>query len=39
MRRFAVETVVDGLIILVIFLVMGLFSVAQPFPFGPELPP
>ena len=39
MRRFIVETVVDGLILLVLILVMGLFTVAQPFPFGPDSAP
>ncbi len=39
MRRFVVETVVDAVIILVIILVLGLFEVAQPFPFGLESAP
>jgi ubiquinone biosynthesis protein len=39
MRRFVVEAVVDAAILLVIILVMGVFSVAQPFPFGPNTAP
>ncbi len=39
MRRFVVETLVDGVIILVIILFLGLFKVAQPFPFGLESAP
>ena len=39
MRRFVVETVVDAVIILFIILVLGLFQVAQPFPFGLESAP
>ncbi len=39
MRRFIVETVVDGLILLVIILILGVFTVAQPFPFGAESAP
>jgi ubiquinone biosynthesis protein len=39
MRRFVVETLVDGVILLVIVLFLGLFQVAQPFPFGLESAP
>jgi ubiquinone biosynthesis protein len=39
MRRFIVETVVDGLVIFLIFVVMGLLKVPQPFPFGAESVP
>ena len=39
MRRFIVETVVDAVVILVIILFLGLFKVAQPFPFGLESAP
>jgi ubiquinone biosynthesis protein len=39
MRRFVVETLIDGVIILVIILFLGLFKVAQPFPFGLESAP
>ena len=39
MRRFVVETLVDGVIILVIILFLGLFQVAQPFPFGLDSAP
>ncbi len=39
MRRFVVETLVDVVIIVLIFLVMGLFTVAQPFPFGSDSAP
>jgi ubiquinone biosynthesis protein len=39
MRRFIVETVVDGLILVAIILFLGLFTVAQPFPFGTESAP
>ena len=39
MRRFIVETVIDAVIILVIVLFLGLFEVAQPFPFGLETAP
>ncbi len=34
MRRFIIEVVIDALILLVIILFLGIFSVAQPFPFG-----
>ena len=34
MRRFIVEVVIDALLLLFIALVLGVFSVAQPFPFG-----
>ena len=34
MRRFAVEVVLDALILLVIILVLGFIQVSQPFPFG-----
>ena len=37
MRRFIVEVVIDAIILGVIVLFLGLISVAQPFPFGPEL--
>ena len=37
--EFIVETVVDGLILLTLILLMGLFTVAQPFPFGPDSAP
>jgi ubiquinone biosynthesis protein len=39
LRRFIVETVIDAVIILVIVLFLGLFEVAQPFPFGLETAP
>ena len=39
MRRFVVETLVDGVIILAIILFLGLFTVAQPFPFGLDTAP
>ena len=39
MRRFVVETLVDGVIILLIILFLGLFKVAQPFPFGLDSAP
>ena len=39
MRRFIVEVVLDALILLVIVLVLGIFSVGQPFPFGPDSAP
>ncbi len=39
MRRFVVETLVDGVIILVIILFLGLFRVSQPFPFGLDSAP
>jgi ubiquinone biosynthesis protein len=39
MRRFVVETLIDGVIILVIILFLGLFKVAQPFPFGLDSAP
>jgi ubiquinone biosynthesis protein len=36
MRRFVVETLADAVVLLFISLFLGLFSVAQPFPFGPD---
>ena len=36
MRRFIVETIVDALILVVIILVLGIVTIPQPFPFGPE---
>ena len=39
MRRFVVEAVINAVILLVIILVLSLFSVAQPFPFGPDSAP
>ena len=36
MRRFIVEVVLDAFILLVIALLLGIFSVSQPFPFGPN---
>ena len=39
MRRFLVEVVLDALILLVIILFLGIISVAQPFPFGPDSAP
>ena len=39
MRRFIVETVIDAVVILVIILFLGLFTVSQPFPFGLESAP
>lgn len=39
MRRFIVEVVLDALILLVIILFLGIISVAQPFPFGPNSVP
>ena len=34
MRQFIVEVVIDALLLFFIILVLGVFSVAQPFPFG-----
>jgi ubiquinone biosynthesis protein len=39
MRRFLVETVVDGLVLVLIVLVLSLITVAQPFPFGTDRAP
>ena len=39
MRRFIVEVVLDALVLLFIALLLGIFSVGQPFPFGPDLGP
>jgi len=39
MRRFLVEVVIDVLILLVIVLLLGIISVAQPFPFGTSSAP
>ena len=39
MRRFIVEVVVDALLLFVIVLLLGIISVQQPFPFGPESAP
>jgi ubiquinone biosynthesis protein len=39
MRRFIVEVVVDALLLLVIVLLLGIISVQQPFPFGPDSAP
>src|SRR4051812_2268357 len=34
MRRFIVEVVIDALLLFFIALVLGIFSISQPFPFG-----
>ena len=39
MRRFIVETVVDGVVVFLIFVFLSLFKVPQPFPFGAESAP
>ena len=39
MRRFIVEVVIDALLLFFIALVLGVFSVSQPFPFGTESGP
>jgi ubiquinone biosynthesis protein len=39
MRRFIVEVLLDALILLVIILLLGVISVSQPFPFGPQSAP
>ena len=39
MRRFVVETVIDAVILVLITLILSLFTVAQPFPFGPDSAP
>ncbi len=39
MRRFLVEGVINAIIAFVIILFLSLFSVAQPFPFGPDSAP
>ena len=39
MRRFLVEVVLDAFLLFVIVLFLGIFSVAQPFPFGTESAP
>ncbi len=39
MRRFIVEVVLDALLLLFIILFLGIISVGQPFPFGPESVP
>jgi ubiquinone biosynthesis protein len=39
MRHFLVEALVDALILFVIIVFLSLFSVSQPFPFGPETAP
>src|SRR6478672_11204673 len=39
MRRFIVEVVLDAFILLVIALFLGIISVGQPFPFGPNSAP
>src|SRR3954464_5605619 len=39
MRRFIVEVLLDALILLVIALFLGIISIAQPFPFGPNSAP
>jgi ubiquinone biosynthesis protein len=39
MRRFIVESVVDALILVALVLLLSLFSVSQPFPFGPDSAP
>ena len=36
MRRFIVEVILDALLLLVIVLFLGIISVGQPFPFGPN---
>src|SRR3954452_11759446 len=39
MRRFIVEVLLDAFILLVIALFLGIISIAQPFPFGPNSAP
>jgi ubiquinone biosynthesis protein len=39
MRHFVVESLVNALIAFVIIVFLSLFSVSQPFPFGPETAP
>src|SRR3954452_18761853 len=39
MRRFIVEVLLDAFILLVIALLLGIISIAQPFPFGPNSAP
>src|SRR6478752_10351290 len=39
MRRFIVEVVLDAVILFVIALFLGIISVGQPFPFGPNSAP
>jgi len=39
MRRFIVETVVDGLVLVLIVLLLDVVTVPQPFPFGTEQAP
>jgi ubiquinone biosynthesis protein len=38
-RRFFIEVVIDAIILLIIVLILGIFSVGQPFPFGPTSAP
>jgi uncharacterized membrane protein YvlD (DUF360 family) len=39
MRRFVVESIVDGLVLLVIVVALSFVRVAQPFPFGADTAP
>ena len=39
MRRFIVEVVIDALLLFFIALLLGVFSVSQPFPFGTSQAP
>ena len=39
MRRFIVEVILDALVLLFIALLLGVFSVGQPFPFGEDSAP
>ena len=39
MRRFIVEAVIDAVLLLVIILFLGIISISQPFPFGPDSAP
>jgi ubiquinone biosynthesis protein len=39
MRRFIVEAIADAVVLLAVILVMGIPTIAQPFPFGPDRAP
>ena len=39
MRRFIVEVVIDALLLFFIALLLGVFSMSQPFPFGTSSAP